>query len=356
MSVPPNWRAWRIAVAAALVVALATSWLAVQSRKDHAQKQSTPNRLAYGMSLSTALYGDDATLRREVSAVSDSGAKWLRVDFDWAASEPQAGALDWSYLDRLVALTKEEGLSVLAVVGNAPEWARAPGTNTHSPPLDLQLFAEFAGAAASRYRSAGVRTWEVWNEPNIVKFWEPRPDAVQYANLLELAAAAIRAANPEAYIISGGMSPAKTSDETQRRPDEFLSAIYDTGAMAHVDAVAMHPYTFPGRPSEFGSAFDDLVLLRQLMQRNGDPDAPIWITEFGAPTGSGDVAVSEDEQARILADACVQVASRSWLSGFFVYQLSDGGTDTYDIEQNFGLLRSNQSPKPSWQTWLECND
>ena len=45
------------------------------------------------------------------------------------------------------------------------------------------------------------------------------------------------------------------------------------------------------------------------MVEHDDADAPIWATEFGAPTGTSDQAVSPEEQGEQLAEAIEQ-----WLS------------------------------------------
>lgn len=356
MPVRRKWGSLAPLLTLVLVLALLASWL-VGRHEQGARFTRAAAPLTYGMSLSTALYGDELVLQQEVAGIAASGATLVRVDFDWSVVEPQPGRFDWHYLDRLVALTQEHGLAVLAVIDYTPGWARATGTSSHSPPLDPTDLGRFAAAATARYRSDGVHTWEIWNEPNISRFWEPRPDPDRYAAVLSAATTAIRRVDPHAYILSGGLSPvAGSGDEHQLPPTRFLAAVYRAGGMTGVDAVAMHPYTFPGRPSDLGSAFRRLADLREVMQRHGDDDPRVWVTEFGAPTGTGTGAVTEQEQAQILADACVQAQRRTWIVAFVVYQLADGGTDQRDIEQNFGLRRHDQSPKPAWQSWLSCRD
>ena len=70
-------------------------------------------------------------------------------------------------------------------------------------PADPGPFAQFAGAAAARYAPLGVHDWEIWNEPNGA-FWLPAPNPAAYVAWLRVMPA-IKAADPEATVISGGL-------------------------------------------------------------------------------------------------------------------------------------------------------
>ena len=319
------------------------------------QERSQSHRgLPRGFSIAAALYDRDEVLDRELAWIKASGAQWVRVDFDWSVSQPRADAFDWQYLDRIVDMTQRHELRILAVISNAPEWARVRGTGQHGEPVNPESFAGFADLVTRRYAPRGVGTWEIWNEPNVVDFWEPAPNPAAYAELLRLSAAAIRRADPEAVILSGGLSPTEDrSDGSGVAPIRFLTEVYRAGAMVEVDAVAAHPYSFPELPNTANTAFARLPSIRALMVENGDAAKPVWITEFGAPTGSGTGAVSEWDQDAALRQAFARAGAWDWVGGFFVYQLSDGGVDTGDIEDNFGLLRHDLSPKPAWCGVLE---
>jgi hypothetical protein len=83
------------------------------------------------------------------------------------------------------------------------------------------------------------------------------------------------------------------------------------------------------------------------MESHGDGRKKIWITEFGAPTGSGPYAVSDEAQATAVLQARRQVQKWDWAGPLIYYELVDGGTDPTDVEQNFGVLRVDLSPKPA---------
>ena len=74
----------------------------------------------------------------------------------------------------------------------------APGNN----PQDL---ADFFSALATRYQGR-IRAYEVWNEPNLAREWGDRlPDPTQYADLMKRCYTSIKAADPNAMVISAGL-------------------------------------------------------------------------------------------------------------------------------------------------------
>ena len=73
-------------------------------------------------------------------------------------------------------LYRQSGIQPLTILSYASAWS-----NGVAPARDEEAdrFAVLAEATVRRYRH--VRAWEVWNEPNIPTFWQPKPDARDYA-------------------------------------------------------------------------------------------------------------------------------------------------------------------------------
>lgn len=298
------------------------------------------------------LWGDDAELRADMAAIAESGATWVRLDIDWSAIEPSEGSYDWQGTERAVGAAREHGLRVLGLLTYTPEWARPEGLGSHAPPIDDAAFARFAAAAAARLGD-DVDAWEVWNEPNLPDFWEPEPDPARYANLLAATSTAVREVDAEAVVVTGGLAPAE-SDGERIAPEDFLAEVYEAGVADTFDAVGAHPYSYPALPSDALTArwnsFYRLPLLHAVMVDNGHADKAVWLTEFGAPTGTDDGAVSPERQAEILADGFELARRWPWVGPLFVYSLRDSGSDPDDREQNFGVLTADREPKPAWDT------
>ena len=221
---------------------------------------------------------------REWGRLDASGAGTVRVAFYWSDLEPRPGEHDWSAADDLVAQTADRGMRLLPVVLRAPEWAR--DGDQAAPPRDPADYARFLQAAVARYGPQGtfwaarpdvrripVRTWQVWNEPDLQEYWSVRPFAETYVALLREAAAAIRAADAGAQVVLAGLT---------NRSWEALEEVYAAGGQGHFDAVALHPYTrYPRnvpRVVDYG---------REVMARYGDAAKPVWVTELSFPATHG---------------------------------------------------------------------
>lgn len=300
---------------------------------------------------------DDANLAGDLDAMTTLGAGWIRLDVDWSSIEREPGVFDWSESDRLMDAALERDLNVLALLAYSPPWATPDGRSDKSPPDDDRAFAEFAVQAASRYGPRGVEAWQIWNEPNSELFWETGPNPERYGALLASATAAIRTVRPDATIVSGGLAPAlDRPDDGWLSPETYLDRLIATGALAGVDAVAIHPYSFPALPLDSESAdwntFLRLPALHAMLVDSAVAPDEIWITEYGAPTGSHPRAVSEADQAAMVLQALDEAQARSWLGPVFLYALRDYRMEPGELEWNYGILNNDGSPKQAWHELL----
>ena len=325
----------------------------------------------FGISLETKPYTyTDSQLNATFNDIASLGMGWVRFDLPWSLVQPTGpDSFDWTAVDRVVASANAHNIKLVPILDYTPGWARPDVCNASDKcgPLDPTAFANFAQAAAQRYSSQGIHTWEIWNEPNITQFWLPAPSTKNYSLLLKDSYTAIKTVDSSATVISAGLSPATTSNG-DIAPTDFLSGLYKNGAGAYFDAVGMHPYSFPVPPSTFESwnAWSQMsatsVSLRSIMVANGDSSKKIWITEVGAPTGGPGVMatatnyqlgnspdhVDEALQAKIIQDAITTVQTYSWAGPLFIYSYKDNGAAPTTIENFFGLLRYDGSPKPAY--------
>jgi len=298
-------------------------------------------------------------LAAELDVARDAGARWLRVDVNWDVV--QAGgpdSWDWDAFDRIVEGARARGLKVLGTIWYTPAWARPPGTPVHRPPTLPADYGRFAAAVAERYKTLGVHHWEIWNEPNIPHAWAGGVNVERYGLLLREAATSIRAVDPRARILSGGLSPAAT-DGRSLAPPEFLRRLYRRGFGRYFDILGHHASMFPYSPlrkrawSPWRQMAWTKPSLRALMRRHGDARKRIWITEYGAPTG-GDRAVSEATQTRLLTDAYRLWAGYRWAGPLFWFATRDRGPESWHTR--CGLVREDFSPKASYVAYRAIAD
>jgi hypothetical protein len=228
----------------------------------------------------------------------------------------------------------------------------------------------FASAAARRYGPNGtfwashpaipylpIHAWQVWNEPSFPYFW-PSRDATKYIQFCALTRTAIRAVDPHAEIVLGGLL-----NLPNRRADVDLGLIYSVPhARRAFDAVAVHIYGV-GPPG----FLQILRRVRHVMKVVGDGAKPLWIDEFGwATSGPGWVARPPAVQAKYLGQILAAVmhyrtAYRLERIMYFSWrdtppdprwELSQHTSDWWGIHT--GLIDVFGTPKPAWYTYVHA--
>jgi hypothetical protein len=322
----------------------------------------------FGFSAGDLVDLSPAELDARLADFATLGMTWVRVDIPWSVVQAAGPtSYDWAMYDRVVDAINARKLKTLLIIDYTPTWAGAPGCqgSEYCAPADPNQFAQYAGAVVRRYLPKGVNHWEVWNEPNHIGFWDPAPDPVAYMRLLKATVASIRKESPNAYIISGGLSPAYT-EGGDIAPAQFMTSLYQNGFKDTVNAVAFHPYTFPATPSwhEDWNGWIQMQQVRNVMVANGEAAKPVWLTEYGAPTGGpGAIAsaqnpnfaaipdhVTEDFQASLAQQAVQTYRTHTWVGPMFWYGYRDKGTAPDTNENFFGLIRPDNSKKAAYTT------
>lgn len=254
-------------------------------------------------------YNDDWTelSNSTFQLMAQARPELARVPIAWANVESEPGTYHWAHVDRTYEKLRGHGVRPLWALIEAPCWAQPdPGTcregdSQHRPaPQHYDAFARFAAATAQRYgASIGI---EVGNEPNFPHFWGGAPDPALYGQMLIKAADSIHAAAPEIPVVSAGLSPHSDSADNALGYNEFLTALYESGAAQHADAIAVHPYPNVSPDEDYVDAMRiQLGKIDRIMSAHGDADKPMWVTEIGVST-TGPEAFSPDEQGQAMAE------------------------------------------------------
>jgi hypothetical protein len=271
---------WIAAVAAALLLGVLAGSAAGASR-------SVP-RGFFGVMADGPLLSPGISLDGELGTMRDSGVESIRVAFYWSQAQPaQGGAFDFSASDRVVASAAQRGIGVLPVVIGSPDWAAVRPGDPASPPKRPGEYAAYVSALVGRYgpkgsfwsehpelRSSPLRDWQIWNEPNIVKYWSSKkPFAKDYVKLLHAAATAIRKADPGAQVVLCGFANFSW---------RALREVYRAGGRRWFDVAAVHPFT--GRVA---NSLKIVRLNRDVMRRYGDARKPLMLTEVTWSSAEG---------------------------------------------------------------------
>ena len=245
-----------------------------------------------GMAADGPMTDPAADVAGEWDRMARTGVRTVRLAFYWQQGQPTTpAAVSFGEYDRLVATAAQRGLKVLPVVLGSPQWvALDPRAGGASPPSDPVAYGRFLQALVGRYGPRGslwaeqpslprrpIRDWQIWNEPDYPGFWSLQPFAARYVGLLREARRALRAADPGARAILGGLTGESWDD---------LRRIYRAGGRGTFDAVALHPYTAAPR-----NVVRIVRYARRVMRNHGDRAKPIWLTEMSFPAAQGRIEV-----------------------------------------------------------------
>jgi hypothetical protein len=180
-------------------------------------------------------------------------------------------------------------------------------------PRGTAAYVAFLKALVARYGPNGslwteqpalprtpIRDWQIWNEPNLTRYWSSQPFAKPYVRLLRASRRALRAADPGSRTVLAGL------------PNESwiaLRQVYRAGGRGAFDVVALHPYT--GRPA---NVIELIRFARREMRRYHDALTPVWLTELSWPASQGKTAgprgfvTTESGQAARLEQALALLA------------------------------------------------
>lgn len=290
-----------------------------------------------------------------------AGIDVVRIGASWHHLEPSAKG-EWDHdwyipsLDRVVSKANALGMEVYILLLQVPCWASSDPTkdcvtsqwDDAYPPLNHQDYADAFGRLLELFGDR-VDVWEVWNEPNIERFWKPVPDARAYTQLLQTTYRTIKSRDPDSIVLGGSLAGADTA---------FLYAMYEAGAKDSFDALALHPYS-GGAPDECADlrwAYQCGVdAIRSMMLHYGD-SKDVHFTEFGWSSYNGPGGVGELSQRVYLQEALTLLELWDFVRVATWYNLVDTDFNLPNLphEDYFGLHDRALRTKPS-AAWLRIS-
>ncbi|MDR1920019.1 MAG: beta-galactosidase, partial [Tannerellaceae bacterium] len=203
---------------------------------------------------------------QNLQMIHEAGIAWMRTDFSWSGVESPQGNWHYDHLDKMVEELEKADIRILGLLLFSVDWA-----NPAYEHLDAWL--EYVERTVRRYRGR-VQHWEIWNEPNLSRFWnKPGGDPLAYTRLLEVTYKKIKEIDPQITVLYAG---------TAGIPYEFLEKSFEAGAGDYFDLLSIHPYRpFINSVERSVQYYDELERLRKLMAKYKIDKKKIWITEMG---------------------------------------------------------------------------
>jgi hypothetical protein len=268
----------------------------------------------------------------ELMAASGSG--WDRgFTPQHAIAKNDQGEVDWIPGSR--RYEPKEKYNRIEAVMSPPGWVVAPENRAKQaitvtyPPADWDAYRKVARVFAST--RPWVKYFEGLNEPDANHWKGTDEELVKYHRVMR----------EEVHAAGNGqkvLGPCFWSIDLTH-----LDKLVKLGLLDAVDGISMHSYA--NAPPE-GKWIEDIRALKSYLAKQGRPDMPVFLTEYGWNTGAGDAPSPEQEllQARYAARGMSLLAAENLAgSQYFVLRYADNPRDN-----GWSITRGDNTPRPAY--------
>ena len=227
--------------------------------------------------------GASSNLDREYQILNEMGVVWLHRDFSWSSIQPtDENTWNFSSFDNFVARGKAEDKKIMGMLLYDVKWVHDKfgfPDQRRVREEELPYFVNYAVETVKRYNGKNghgkVDAWLIWNEPDLnPRFWEGTKE--EFFALTKETAEAIRELDAQegtTTTLVGGIFAATVLND-----DKWITGLFDSGAMAQVDFISVHPYTITAE-----AAVNTVEKFKNKVTPYGFADK-IWLNEMGYPT------------------------------------------------------------------------
>lgn len=292
---------------------------------------------------------------RDYREMDTGGVQALRLEISWADTKRKSGALDWSRTDRRIRQAAEHDLEVVPYLTGRPNWVKPchkGRCRAAAGPEQMDGWLRFVDTAVRRYGARGsfwpvgsrrvtlpVTTWQVWSTAN--KNVSPR----SYGTLLEATYRTIKLADPDASVLTGGLSYG--GRKKRAKPTRFLRGLLRSDGKNSFSGVAVGPQSHTVR--QVKAQVKDVS---RLLAETGHGNAGIWVTPIGwaSDRGRSAMAVGRGGQKRRLRQSMSMLRRGLGVEGVFWSRWRDGGGGCSWCRHS-GLVAASGKAKPAWRAY-----
>jgi len=328
-----------------------------------------------------------------VQLAIDARVSWVRIPaFDWSIIEPNAPvgsvhSYDWDQVPESSLLNiSSNHMYPIATVKMTPYWAQKY-KGTYCGPIAEENFVDFAlfmQVAVSEYSKPpyNIHYWELGNEPDVARdfvpadypfgCWGETDDPFYggryYAEMLKVVYPAIKAADPSAQVLIGGLlldCDPNDTDCSDPAPSKFFNGILENEGDKYFDIISFHSY--PGYHSPDYPFYND-IYHKKWNLRGGILMGKIdYINEVMADYGinkpiilseGGLMCVETNPYCQPTAGADFLDAQASYILWYYVRSLANGFETAiwYTFEgsgwRSVGMVGDDPAnPRPAYQVF-----
>jgi hypothetical protein len=356
------------AILCALTLLLATASPALARDDTRSGTQAPPHQAFLPLALVDVSQSTDVPVGVEFLSINNplvvkatqSGAAWARVQLPWTQIEPSNTIPDYyqwpAYLDPHLAEMSRRNINVILTFGNNPRWA---ATYSGGPVdrVDISELVQFMQAAVAYYGAEpfNVKYWEFYNEPDNgsvvhseagqLGYFGKQPEA--YVALLRAVYGPMKAVDPEAQIVFGGIAYDNWTDTGGPFIKDFLDRVLQQGGGNYFDVMNFH--YFPRFRQIWAPYGQDIIgkakYLRSKLNDYG-VSKPMICTEAGVSSHLSDGG-SPEQQSRYVPQLFARSMAARLQTTIWHHLIDDANMSS----QKFGLLEPDRSPKPAFYAY-----
>lgn len=322
---------------------------------------------------------------RMVEKAREANISWVRYNgIRWDEIEQTKGIRNWSAMNEVeneLRRLNDAGITTVVIIRGTPDWAQKVSSTTCSSPIkeeELDTFASFVREVVIRYSTSeyGVKYWELGNEPDVdpdllsgnpMPFgcWgdedDPYYGGQYYAEMLKYAYPAIKKADSEAQVLSGGLlldcDPDNPPEDSDCSPGRFLEGVLENDGASYFDIVSYHGYAFYGFwettlqdwdlqlakwKHRGGAMLGKLDFIQETLDAY-QVKKPVLATEIGLLCFDTDCVDYRFEEEQ--TNYAIRTYIRAWANGLL-------GASWYTLNyagwQEAGLMDKNQEPRQAY--------
>ncbi|MGE0868075.1 MAG: family 1 glycosylhydrolase [Kofleriaceae bacterium] len=295
-------------------------------------------------------------LQQDLKLIAELGAKYVRTDIWWYVIEPSKGTYNEAALDYYRWFVEEagrNGLGVVAILSGAPDWANDL-YNQNQRQAFTKAFGAYSEKVAAKIGDL-ITYYQLWNEPN--NFLDLPNGETDIQLFREAKAGVVRGRTT-----IGAQQPFRTAvnvlvdghDGYWYDWEGDIRYYMNNGARDVIDIITIDHYPGTWSVGDWGGN-----ILDRLFSLGKEQGKAVAVFEMGYSTTKCTLPLNtEDGQVRWVKEQLPRMRAKLYnpsvtkgvkfeLVNWF--KIEDRNTQNcFDIEDNFGVVRTNRSKKPGF--------
>ena len=302
----------------------------------------TVNTPKFYMGVCTHFAQYKGDLKLNLKMIKDAGFNSIRDDIYWSQVEREKGKYDYPKMFLEAPSEAQKAglvqLSVLAYGNPLYDGGAYPQTNASA-----EAYSNFAADVAKKLKgkNAFYQVWNEWDGGCGMPEFRGTSTPKGYAELLKKSYEKIKAADADATVVLNSIC----------KGDKEFEELLKTGVIQNCDVLSLHTYNHS--ESQFNRTpeawYKRMLGVGEIVKKyNFGKTKDLFITEMGFNNRTGRNGYTYAQSADYAARLYLLARTIPWIKGIWWYDFQDDGIDESELEDNFGLVKYDLTPKPAY--------